>query len=104
LTSGNGAGLAQHLADVRGMRLFGGDLHARVLLQHDVAAGHQAEELVILGESLLLVRKRLAQDLIDVMLVSLQQRPDLERGVPAEAGDVLAAARRRSGCGCARRS
>ena len=39
---------------------------------------------------LLLVRERFSQDLIDVVLVRLEQPADLQRGVLAESGDVLA--------------
>src|ERR1700691_5316536 len=39
------ARLAQHLADLRGMRLFGGDLRTGVLLEHYVASGDRLEEL-----------------------------------------------------------
>src|SRR5580698_5300816 len=88
--SGDRAGLAQHLADVGEMRLFGGDLGARVLFQHDAAVRDLLEELAVLGEALLLVDQRLAQDLIHVVLVSLEQRADLERRVTTEVGDLLA--------------
>ena len=72
------------------MRLFGRDLIARILFKHDALARHQAEQLVIFLESLLLVFERLAHDLIDVMFVCLKQRTDLERRVVAEIRDVLA--------------
>src|SRR5580658_6297373 len=72
--SGDRARLAQHLADLRGMCLFGGDLRPGVLLKHYVTPGDRVEELAVLGESLQLVRQRFAQDLVDVVLVSLQQR------------------------------
>jgi len=58
--SGDGAGLAQHLADLRGVRFFGGDLRARILLQHDVAPGDRLEQPPVFGEPFLLVRERLA--------------------------------------------
>src|SRR5437879_7170681 len=87
--SADGTGLAQHLADLGDVGLLGGHLRARVFLQHDVAPGHRRQELAVLGESFLLVHERLAQNLIDVVLVRLQQRADLERRVTREIGDVL---------------
>jgi len=72
------------------MRFLGGDLRTRVFLEQDVTPGDDREELAILGESFLLVRQRLAQDLVDVVLVGLEQRSNLQRRVLAESGDVLA--------------
>src|SRR6516164_442370 len=89
-TSRDRAGLAQHLADLGRVRFLGGDLRTRVLLEQDVAPGDDREELAVLGEPFLLVSERLAQDLVDVVLVGLEQRADLQRGVLAEGGDVLA--------------
>src|SRR5205807_10210559 len=54
------------------------------------ASGNRREELAVLLQSLLLVGERLAQDLVDVVLVRFQQRSELERRVTAEIGDVLA--------------
>src|SRR5437879_2923120 len=42
--SGDGPGLAQHLADLGNMSLLGCDLRAGVFLEHDVAAGDGCEE------------------------------------------------------------
>src|SRR5580698_6956753 len=92
--SGDGTRFAQHLADVGDVGGLGGDLRAGVFLEHDVAPLHQPHELVVLREPLLLVRERLAQDLVDVVLVGLQERAKLERGVATEARDVLAGAYR----------
>ena len=114
----DGAGLARHLADLGKVLFFGGDLLARVFLEHDALAGHLIEELAVFREPFLFVRQRLAENLVDVVLVGLEQRADLQRRMAAEIGDVLARLRRvslgliglaaqprrRSECGCGRRS
>ena len=61
------------------MSLLGCDLRAGVFLEHDVAAGDGCEEFAVFRQTFLLVRQRFAQDLIDVVLVSLQQRADPRR-------------------------
>src|SRR5579883_1918884 len=70
--SGDRARLAQHLGDVGAVVGLGGDLLTGVFLQHDVAALDEAEQPVVLREALLLVHQRLAQDLVDVVLVGLE--------------------------------
>jgi len=83
-------GLAQASCDVGNMGLFGGNLRARVFFEHDIAVGDRRQEVAVLGESFLLVRESLAQNLIDVVLVRFQQRADLQGRVTCEIGDVLA--------------
>src|SRR5256885_14724022 len=78
--SADGTGLAQHLADVGDMSLLGGNLRPRVFFEHDVAVGHRRQELAVLGESFLLVRERLAQNFIDVVLVRLQRSEERRVG------------------------
>src|ERR1700745_1725391 len=70
--------LAQHLADLRSVRFLGGDLRTRVLLEQDVASGDDSEELAVLGEPLLLVCERLAQHLVHVVFMGLEQWADLQ--------------------------
>ena len=66
------------------MRLFGRDLIARVLFEHDAFARDHHEQLAIFLKTLPLMLERLAQDFIDVVLVRLEQRADLERRVTTQ--------------------
>src|SRR5258708_21330831 len=84
--SGDRTRLAHHLADFRDERLLGRDLRARILLEHDAASADLGEELAVLRKALLLVYQRLAQDLVDVVLMGLEQCPNAQRGVAAEIG------------------
>src|SRR3984885_11164628 len=83
--SGDGTGLAQHLADVGDVGGLGRDLGARVFLEHDVAPFHQPHELVVFRQTLFLMGECLAQDLVDVVFVGLEQLSELQRRVAAEA-------------------
>ena len=42
--SGDRAGLAQHLGDLRRVGFLGGDLRAGILLEHDLTAGDRIEQ------------------------------------------------------------
>jgi hypothetical protein len=66
------------------------DQVARVLLQPHVAVARQLEQFAIGVERLVLVLERFPQDVADVVLVRLQQRPDAEAGVTAQPGDQFA--------------
>ena len=79
------------------MLFFGRDLIARIFLEHDALAGHHREEPAIFLEPLTLVLKRFGQNLIDIVLVRLQERSDLERWMAAEISNVFTCER---GMGC----
>src|SRR5262245_21296296 len=72
------------------MLFLGLDQRARVLLECDVLPRYQLEQIGIEAERDVLGLQRLAQDLTDVVLVRLEQRPDREGRVAAEPSDHLA--------------
>src|SRR5450755_153425 len=76
------------------MGLLRSDLIARILLEHDALAGNHREEFAVFLKALPLMLERLAHDFINIVLVGLKQRSDLERRMAAKICDVLARKRR----------
>jgi hypothetical protein len=57
--------------------------------EHDAAARDRREELAVFPQTLLLVHQCLTENLVYAVLVSLEERADLQGRVPGEIRDVL---------------
>src|SRR6266480_6754134 len=80
---------AQHLVNFRGMQLLGVDHLPRELLQGDEASLYKAEQFPVELERAAFGLQRFAQHRRDVMLMRVEEGPDLQRWISPQRGNPL---------------